>query len=219
MKLFSILLLTSLSALARNPMPLMPEPEVAPRQYASSRTRTQNDYTMKSKARSEFDEKSMLGLEFGAVGKSSSTKADILGMQALIGGRLFWRMPIPVIEDFYFKPSVGYFRRSENQGIVGIAQHSVEGGVVIQYALSNRRNFRWMVGLGQRMEALFSNISIGRVSGGGDPAFIYRLGPTTGFAFGVGQNMELVFDAELNFALVTPNQTYGGLTAGIAFGL
>ncbi len=190
-----------------------------PRSRAPSYARS---YTPEHSSRSSL----LLGVEVGTVGRANSTSSDALGLKLLMGGRAF--LILPVAPRWYVKPSLGFFFRRESDAKVGITEHMAEGGLNVQYALSQGGGMTWLIGVVNRVEMSFSKTSISALTASAAPAdtsdssgmlLRYRLGPSLGFTHRLTPTIGLMMDAEVTFSFTKPVKPYGGIVGGLIFRL
>lgn len=225
MKYFSLVLLTlfSYNAFARRAaVPLMPPKEDSAqegRTFADASAKEGRTFasSVKYSYREQGESRTLLGVEFGAIARKSSSKADLLGMQFLVGGRAL--AIIHLSDRWSVKPSFGYFTRSESVASVKVTQQNFEAGLSAQYQVLSRKGLAWLVGLSQRLDLSQSSITVLSSSGKTPSSLLYRIGPATGLAIDIGDSMKLLTDLEFSFLIATPSRLYSGITAGIAFGL
>lgn len=161
---------------------------------------------------------SLLGMvEIGTLLRKDSTSSDLLGMQTFLGGRFSLRFPI-LSSSFYFRPSIGYFFKKQSEGAVSVLQHVVEGGLAAQYAVINRSQFQWTLGMANRLDLNISTISIYNQSTSAK-AFRYRMGPSSGFQFAISPHLRFTTDLEATVSVDSSRRVFGAMTTGLAFDL
>lgn len=156
-----------------------------------------------------------VGFEIGAIGIRNSSSNDFLGLQLLFGLRA--NLIYPLSNRVFLKPSVGYFLKPEGDGQVSVTQNVIEAGLGIQYALLMKKSFLWHAGISQRVDYLFSKISIKDASNTTPGTFRYRAGGSTGLRFRINSKSDFTFDLE---AGVTPFDSFrfqAGVSSGIIF--
>lgn len=207
---FWIILFLQTQALARRPtVPLLP-----PRDSASVDETSQS---VTARQLERLPSPRQFGFEVGTLGRSQSSKSDALGLQLFYGARLAMRFrPWPY---FYVRPSLGYFRKQETEGNVTVGQNVLEAGLGTQYALYSKRWAKFMVGIHQRLDAYASIISIGNESDSASFALRYRLGPSAGAAFRLGDQTSFTLDGEYTFGVTSERRHIASFTAGFLFDL
>lgn len=134
------------------------------------------------------------GFELGTIGIKNTSSNDLIGLQLLYGLRTNFIYPLS--PKFFLKPSLGYFFKHEREGEVSVRQNLIEGGLGFHYALLTKKSFLWHVGLSQKVDYLFSRISV-KESTVTTPALLrYRAGTSTGVRMKVGSRSDLTFDLE-----------------------
>ena len=196
-------------------MPLMP-PRVATSATADNRTsRSHEIYQSAAEPIRRTGSATGLGFELGSLGRANRTQSDLAGFQLLLGGRFFARMP--VFDDFYLVPSLGYFQKRESAGSAGVTQHLFEGGLAVYYNAWTGKKARWLVGGVMRVDYALSEIHAFNSSSTGDGAFRFRAGPSTGFALGISPEWSFVTNVEVGFSFGDATRLHPGLTAGLIF--
>ncbi len=203
-RIFLMVLIAAVPAIARPPVPLMP-PKV--HNIGSDTTATAMEPRTARRAWG-------LGAELGLLGRRSGSGSDVLGMQLFFGGRVFAR--IPLWDSFTIKPSIGYFRKSQGEGGAGVTEQAFEGGLVAHYSILQAQSLRWLAGISQRFELSTSTINVPGTSSS-ESAFRYRVGPSTGIAYGLTPDVSLLTDLEVTFAVTNEARAFFGLTAGLVY--
>lgn len=172
--------------------------------------------TVQYRDRSPYDRPaSQMGVEFGIVGRRQSTSGDFLGMQALLGARAFlW---LPVYNTFSIKPSFGYFFKKETQGSVTVNQNHLEGGLGLLITVLQEEDFKWNLGLSNRITRATSTSSVFTNSASGPSEIFLRSGPATGLLIRLGGRLHLAADFEYTWSFERPTRSYMGLTSGLAY--
>lgn len=187
--------------------PLMP-----PRDKASMIAPTQRLQTTKKKTRLE---RSGLAFEAGVLGIGTSSASDVAGLQLLYGLRASGILPLG--NRFFIKPSLGYFFKPESEGSVSIFQNVIEGGMGAHYSLLLRSGWMWHVGISQRLDYLFSRISIQDSAANTPASFRYRVGPSTGVRIKLNATTDFTFDLEGGVAPFENLRTQTSFTSGLVF--
>ncbi len=156
-------------------------------------------------------------VEMGTLMRNDSTSSDILGMQLFIGGRTSLIVPV-LIPSLYLKPSLGYFRKKQSEGSVSVLQQVIEGGLNIQYEITNPKDVQWSLGLAGRVDYLISTLNVYSQSNSGN-SFRLRAGPSSALQFRISSHLKLTTDLECTFTISRPSRVFGGLTTGLAFDL
>lgn len=156
-----------------------------------------------------------MGLELGTLGRANRTQSDVAGLQLFFGGRFFVRMP--VFDDFYLVPSLGYFRKREGAGSAGVTQHLIEGGLTAYYNAWTGRKARWFVGGMAKAEYALSEIYAFNASSSGEGVFRFRAGPATGIAVGISSEWSFVANLELGFSLGDATRIQPGIAMGLIY--
>jgi len=156
-----------------------------------------------------------VGFELGTLGIGDKSSGDVLGFQLLYGLRANYTLPLN--SRFFLKPSLGYFFKNESEGNVSIFQSAIEAGLSAQYALVMKKSWFWHVGLSQKMDYLFSRVSIANSSGSTPGSFRYRGGPSTGLRFKIGTTTDLTFDLEGGVVPFDRMRAFAGFSSGLIF--
>lgn len=156
-----------------------------------------------------------LGFELGAIGRSNNSSGGFLGLDILPGIRVVSRHRWK--KNWYLRPSVGYFRGSQGEAASSVTQNILELGLSIDYVLSRSSRTVVTVGLANRVEAIFSSITVLNSSGGTAIGTFYRLGPAFGVHSWLSPNTALVFNVEAGVTLASPMRKYVGATMGFMF--
>lgn len=187
-------------------------PPLPPRERASTPAPSAIQQTEKKSVRSEL---TALGFEIGTIGVQNTSSGDIGGLELLFGIRTNYIYSLG--PKFFLKPSLGYFLKPEKEGEVSVTQHLLEIGFGLQYALLMKKSLMWHVGLSQRMDYLFSRISIKDSSTNTPGAFRYRAGTSTGLRFKLSQKSDLTFDLEAGAVPFDNFRIQAGFSSGIIF--
>lgn len=166
--------------------PLMP-----PREGASVTPSKAENFSIQKIARAE---KSAFGFEMGCVGVQNNSSYDIAKLQLLYGIRA--NAILPLSRRWFLKPSLGYFMKPESEAQVSIKQNLIEAGLGIQHSILFRSGLLWHVGISQRVDYLFSRISVQDSSSNTPGSFRYRVGPSTGLRIRLNSSSDLTFDLE-----------------------
>lgn len=198
---------TFVSALtfSKPPPPLLPPSEEAPRV-------SQKKTLSKSVSRSE---KKALGFELGTLGIGDKSSSDLLGLQLLFGLRA--QSVFPLSSRIFLKPSLGYFFKSESEGGVSVFQSAVELGLGAQYILFMKKGWLLHAGISQKMDYVFSKISIAGASGSTPGSLRYRAGPSTGARIKVGLSTDLTLDLEGGVVPFENLRPFAGFSSGLIF--
>lgn len=208
--LLLVILFLSSNVFAKLPrtVPLMPPKDGGNETQNTRRVRPVEDSSRNS----------LLGsLEIGTLLRQDSTSSEVFGMQLFLGGRFSVRFPI-FSSGLYIKPSVGYFFKKQSEGSVSVFQHVVEGGLAAQYAVVNRSQFQWALGVSNRLDLNISTISVNAISSSAK-AFRYRVGPSSGFQFAISPHLKFTTDLEATVSVDTSRRIFGAMTTGLAFDL
>lgn len=203
MKKFLILLFMSSVCLGRAPTttPLMPLPS----SLESDKIISENQHRSPS-----------LGLEIGTLGVPDNAYSEIIGLHLLFGGRVFFRMPF-LERHWFFRPSLGYFRRNDGTFQQGVLQHLIEAGGVLQYVVFPENRLRPIVGAHAYLEVLMSQIYVFNTSQTSPSLWRGRFGPDVGFAFSVDSSFTLFSNFEGGFHSNQPIRPYGGFALGFSY--
>ena len=155
------------------------------------------------------------GIELGTTGIRNQSSSDLLGLQLLFGLRA--NAIFPMSSRFFLKPSLGYFFKSESEGSVSVFQSAIEAGLGAQYALLMKKGWLWHAGVSQRVDYLFSRISIAGTSGSTPASFRYRVGPSTGLRIKVGSSTDLTFDTEGGVLPFDGMRAFASFSSGLIF--
>lgn len=153
------------------------------------------------------------GVELGVLARTDGMAGTVAGMQLLYGGRAF--LLIPLNSHWALKPSLGYFQGGQSLAGVSVTQQDIEPGVTAEYTMTRTKGFQWWVGGVDRVEVLFSTITVLNSSGTGVPAIRDRLGPATGVAFHFLKGIDFTVDAETAASVTLPIRFYPAVTAGV----
>jgi hypothetical protein len=118
---------------------------------------------------------------------------------------------------FFLKPSLGYFLKPQSEGDVSITQNLLEAGLGVSYALVMKSGFLWHAGISQRVDYLFSRISVASTAANTPALFRYRAGSSTGLRITIAPKSDLTFDLEVG---VTPFDNFRiqtGFSSGLIF--
>jgi hypothetical protein len=151
----------------------------------------------------------------GTIGVKNSSSGDIAGLQLLYGLRA--NLIYPLAPRFFLKPSLGYFLKPQSEGDISITQNVLEAGLGVSYALVMKSGLLWHAGISQRVDYLFSRISVANTSQTTPALFRYRAGTSTGLRIKIAPKSDLTFDLE---AGVTPFDNFRvqtGFSSGIIF--
>ncbi|MSP19237.1 MAG: hypothetical protein EXR74_06675 [Bdellovibrionales bacterium] len=159
----------------------------------------------------------MAAVQLGTLMRGDSTSSDVLGMQLFIGGRVSLSIPV-LMPSFYLRPSLGYFRKQQSEGVVSVVQQVFEGGLTAQYSVINKKHFQWALGIANRFDYALSSINIYDQSNSGQD-FRYRVGPSSVLLIKISNSLNWVSDFEFTFVVSGPTRSFGGLTTGLAFDL
>ncbi len=159
----------------------------------------------------------MAAVQLGTLMRGDSTSSDVLGMQLFIGGRVGLSITV-LMPSFYLRPSLGYFRKQQSEGVVSVVQQVFEGGLNAQYSVINKKHFQWAFGISNRFDYAISSINIYDQSNGGQD-FRYRVGPSSQLLIKISNSLNWVSDFEFTFVVSGPIRGFGGLTTGLAFDL
>jgi hypothetical protein len=196
-----------IEAKLRTPPPLLPA-----REQASTFPQTGRLQIQKKSNRSEL---TAIGFEMGTIGVKNSSSGDIAGLQLLYGLRA--NLIYPLAPRFFLKPSLGYFLKPQSEGDISITQNVLEAGLGVSYALVMKNGLLWHAGISQRVDYLFSRISVANTSANTPAVFRYRAGTSTGLRIKIAPKSDLTFDLE---AGVTPFDSFRvqtGFSSGIIF--
>lgn len=212
-RLFWVLCLVgSFESLARRQVPLLPP------KFHRVAVNTPQPRVMEKVTANRLEEISYpgsglgIGLDLGTVGRRNETSSDALGFQLLWGGRVTSRLSF--MDIFYFKPSVGYFRKSESAGSVSVTQKAFELGVSALWNPFYENKTQLLLGIGQRLELFSSQITVATESNGSPTESRYRLGPQVGLSTLLFDSFILTAELEVGFSLTGNKDTYSGLTLG-----
>ena len=100
----------------------------------------------------------MAAVQLGTLMRGDSTSSDVLGMQLFIGGRVGLSIPV-LMPSFYLRPSIGYFRKQQSEGVVSVVQQVFECGLNAQYSVINKKHFQWAFGIANRFDYAISSIN------------------------------------------------------------
>jgi len=170
---------------------------------------------LEAQKKSSRSELTALGFELGTIGLKNTSSGDVAGLQLLYGLRA--NLIYPLSPRFFLKPSLGYFFKPQSEGEVSITQNLVEAGLGIQYALVIKKDLLWHAGLSQRVDYVFSRISVANTAANTPGLFRYRAGGSTGLRIKIAPKSDLTFDLE---AGVTPFDNFRmqtGFSSGIIF--
>ena len=157
-----------------------------------------------------------LGLEAAVLGKASNARNEIFGLGLLYGARAFLDFPLA---SFTLRPSVGYFQKSEGVASFGYTLHGFEAGLGLYSDVIDSPDFRWHVGVDQRVDYLANSVSVLGTSEFGSAGYRYRVGPASGISFPVGDDLALGLGIEVTVVPQTPLTPYFGLTSGLIYNL
>ena len=199
----------TLSAQARTRFvaPLMP-----PRDKASMVTPVPRIQTTQKKTRLE---RSGLAFEAGVLGIRSQSAGDLAGLQLLYGLRASGILPLG--NRFFIKPSLGYFFKPESEGSVSIFQNVIEGGIGAHYSLLLRSGWMWHIGISQRLDYLFTRISVQDSAANTPASFRYRVGPSTGARIKLNASTDFTLDLEGGVTPFENLRTQTSITSGLVF--
>lgn len=187
--------------------PLMP-----PRNGASTPPSPSALQTQTKPLRSE---RSAWGFEAGVLGVKNQTASDLLGLQVMYGLRTHYLYPLS--NRFFLKPSLGYFIKPESEGEISLTQHLIEGGLGLHYAFARTHNSLWHFGLIQRLDYLFSRISVKESVATTPATFRYRTGAGVGVRVKLNGNSDLSFDCEAGIAPFEKTRLQSSFTTGLIF--
>ena len=205
---FFLTLVSSVSqAKPRNLVPLLP-----PRENASTPPLAAASLNTKRTPRSA---RNAWGFEVGSLGVANKTSSDVLGMQLLFGARV--NSIVSLNNRFFLKPSLGYFIKPESEGDVSITQHLVEAGLGTHYALLMRSGLMWHLGLSQRLDYLFTRISVPTSAANTPATFRYRIGATSGLRVKMGESSDFTIDLEGGITPFEGLRVQSSFSTGLVF--
>lgn len=190
-------------------MPLMPA-----RDTSAEIPRGENAQQRNSK-KSSAAGPGLAGIEFGMYGAGGVSSKEALGLQWLWGGRISYRLP--VFSQFRFRPSLGYFRKSQSEGAVSISQSLIDLGLGADWLLIQKKSVDLSVGIFNHIDAVFSRVSLYDASGSSPLSFRYRVAPAAGMQVHLSPQLILTADLEYGFIPQDPMRTYGAWALGLAF--
>lgn len=190
-------------------VPLMPARD-------SSSVYSQSLYSEEMSSESAAPRKSInVGFEFGTVGKATQGSDKFLGMQYLVGGRVFTSLPLGA-SRWILRPSFGYFQRKESEGLVSVTEKNFEFGLAPLYQLNQSGRIRVLAGLLNRLDMVNAAIEVDNVSDSGPFQFRYRVGPGLGIEGRLGQSVVLHLNSEFTVTMASSLKTNVGASLGLS---
>lgn len=130
------------------------------------------------------------------------------------GGRLV--MDLNLTDRWHFRPSFGYFTRSEGEKDSNVTEHNFEFGAGALYDLTPNRAVHLLAGGVARIDALTSSITILKSEDSVPLTFRFRAGPHVGLLIDPSSVIKFTLGFELPVEL--PDlRFFGSATAGVLF--
>ena len=204
--LILLLIFCSIAEARYRAVPLMPPP----RNTAAESTKLKA-----TKTNSNTSAETLASIQFGMYGGGGLSSSEAFGLQWLWGGKIDYRISV-LTDRLRIRPSLGYFRKSETEGSVSIAQNVVDIGLGADWLLIKSKYADLSLGLLNHVDLVFSNVSLYGTSGTSPLGMRYRLAPLVGTQLHLSKTLVLAADLEYGMIPQTA-RTYGAWSLGIAF--